>query len=635
VKGQDRALATRRALARAGPAPRDPVADAEARLAAALAEVTELDLAVEALSGALDGFGREYERRLGAPFADLDLAERLVRRIQSLEDEVARLAERYRSGDLSPSPRRRAARGARRARRAAAWRAAAPAGAEAADPTATPGASPAVAAEREVPPEVEREEVVLKRLYRRLARVLHPDLARDDAEAARLGDLMARVNEAYAKRDRTALELMTERLGAGEPLGELSPEERIAHLERRAATLERIAASLRREKARLDGSRTARLREEALRREAEGRDYFEETRAELAEEAAAAYADALPRLTRLARAARELARARKVAMSKIVRRGPTGTQRAFDPLGESELVRRGAAHLERQRATGAARELARKLEDLAASSPWEAALTVLAFFAEAGGRPPDSLGAAEGWAARWELVRAPWPDAPELPRALARLPRHLEVGVRAGRDDFQAGVQLAAPELAAGVAIALERERVAAIARGVLAALGPEDRCAACEERVVGIHLLRTRGLDELNGLVCPRCGAVLRSYWRYGEAEGLEALAPFALQLGLVAEQGLSLAGTSLGFQMLPSEHERLTADRLRRRFAELYLVPYEIDVPVERLRLATAEGALAPGARVAAAARPALVLAEGTGPTAEELLELLRSRIERRFRP
>jgi hypothetical protein len=634
VKPEHRALATRRVLARAAPGPKDPVAEAEARLAAAIAEVTELDLAVEALSATLDAFGREYERRLAGPFADLDLAERLVRRIQALEDEVGRLAERYRSGDLSPSPRARPRHGTRRVRRPSAARGAPEADAGEEEP-GPPGEPVAAAAADAATPELEREEIVLKRLYRRLARVLHPDLARDDPERARLGDLMARVNAAYAKGDRTTLELMTEKLGAGEPLGDLAPEERLAHLERRAATIERIASSLRREKARLDGSRTARLREEAERRAAAGRDYFDETRAELGEEAAAAYADALPRLTRLGRAARELARARKVAMSKIVRRGPTGTQRAFDPLGESELVRRGAAHLERQRATGAARELARTLEDLVSSSPWEAALTVLAFFGEAGaGRPPDSLATAEGWAERWDLVREPWPDAPDLPRALARLPRHLEVGVRAGGEDVQAGVQLAAPELAAGVAIALDRAGCAAIAREVLGALGPQERCGECEETVVGIHLLRTRGLDELNGLVCPRCGAVLRSYWRYGEAEGLEALAPYALKLGLVAEQGLSVAGTSLAFQMLPEEHERLTADRLRRRFAELYLAPYEIDLPVERLRIAGPEGPLAPGAKVAGVDRPALLLDGGGVPTAEELLELLRSRIERRFR-
>jgi hypothetical protein len=629
VKSAIRAIVAR---APAGGPPRDGVSAAEARLRDVLAEVTDLDLELEVLSGALDAFAVAYERRLADAFADADAAERLVRRLQALEDDLATLAERARTGEPPPAPRRRARRGAARAASAPAGPGWHDAGAGERDPAPAADPAPAVV---EGPPEVEPEEAARKRLYRRLARVLHPDLARDDAERARLGDLMARVNAAYAKGDRTALELMAEKVGAGEPLGELSDEERLAHVERRVATLSRIAASLRREKARLEATRTFRLRDEAVRRESDGRDYFDETRAELAEEAAAAYADALSRLARIGRAARELGRARKVAMSGIVRRGPTGARRAFDPLGESALVRRGAARLERERATAPARELARRLEEDALRSPWEAALTLLAWFAEAAGaRPPDSLSTPEGWAARWDLVRADWPEAPDLARALARLPRHLEVGVRAHGEAFVGGVQLAGAELAAGVSIALEREAFAALGRRVLATLGPEERCRPCGEKVVAIHLLRTRGLDELNGVACPRCGAVLRSYWRYGEAEGLEALAPHALRLGLVAEQAVSFAGTTVGFQMLPGELERLTADRLRRRFAELYLEPYEVEIPLARLRLEADDGPLPPAARVAGR-RVALVLGEGEGPAEEELLEILRARIERRFRP
>ncbi|HEY6100838.1 MAG TPA: molecular chaperone DnaJ, partial [Anaeromyxobacter sp.] len=556
MKAASRAIVPR---APAAERPRDGVSAAEARLRGVLAEVTDLDLAVEELSAGLDAFAAAYERRLAEPFAEADQAERLVRRMQALEDELARLAERARATEAARAPRRRPRRGAPPSAARPGWH---DGEGDAGEPAPAPAAP--VASNADAPPEIEPEEAARKRVYRRLARVLHPDLARDDAERARLGELMARVNAAYAKGDRTALELMAEKVGAGEPLGDLSDEERLAHLDRRVATLSRIAASLRREKARLEGTRTFRLRDEAARRETAGRDYFEETRAELAEEAGAAYADALSRLARISRAARELGRARKVAMSTIVRRGPTGARRAFDPLGESALVRRGAARLERERATAPARELARKLEEDAVGSQWEAALTLLAFFAEAGGaRPPDSLATPEGWAARWDLVRADWPEAPDLARALARLPRHLEVGVRAHGEAFVGGVQLAAAELAAGVSIALERQAFGALGRRVLAALGPEERCGPCEERVVAIHLLRTRGLDELNGLCCPRCGAVLRSYWRYGEAEGLEALAPHALRLGLVAEQAVSFAGTTIGFQMLPAELERLTADR------------------------------------------------------------------------
>jgi hypothetical protein len=149
------------------------------------------------------------------------------------------------------------------------------------------------------------------------------------------------------------------------------------------------------------------------------------------------------------------------------------------------------------------------------------------------------------------------------------------------------------------------------------------------------VHLLRTRGLDELNGLACAGCGAVLRSYWRYGEADGLEALAPHALRLGLVAEATAQLAGTAIGFQMLPAERERLTADRLRRRFAELYLAPYEVDLDPEAIGLARGRAPLAPGARVGAEGRLGFTVSEGAGMTEEELLEVLRARIERRFRP
>ena len=144
---------------------------------------------------------------------------------------------------------------------------------------------------------------------------------------------------------------------------------------------------------------------------------------------------------------------------------------------------------------------------------------------------------------------------------------------------------------------------------------------------------LRTRGLDELNGLVCPRCGGVLRSYWRYGEPEGLEALAPWALSLGLVAEQPLAIAGTTIGFQLLPEEREALTAAGLRDRFAELYLAPYQVELPASALSIAAGRKALAGNARIGDQ-RVALAVEAEDGMTVDGLLELLRGRIARRFK-
>ena len=632
----DRALAVRPALARAGSDGAAEVAAEERRLRETLDEVTQLDEEVEALSASLADFGRRYEAALCEAFADLAAAERLVRRLQALEDALGALAQRLREGAPAPDARRRVSRRRRapEAPRTVAFEVDEP-------PDLAPEAGGDEAGSPqdiavEGPPELEPAEVALKRLYRRLARVLHPDLARDDGERARLSELMARVNASYAKGDLTALEVMAERLGAGEPLGELAPGERLAHLERRIATLARIAASLGRERDRLLRSDTHRLQEESRRRAEAGGDLVQETRLELAEEAAAAYADGLARLDRVAKAAREVSRARDVAMTKIVKRGPTGARRAFDPLAEGQLVRMGAARLERQRATAGARELARRLEDLAASAPWDVALTLLAFFAEdAGGRPPDALAKAEGWTARWELVRARWPDAPPLAKLLARLPRHLVLGARAQGDDVVAGVQLAQAELAAGVRIATERAAVAAIARQVLAALGPDEACAGCGAKGPALHLYRTRGLDERHGLACAGCGAVLRSYWRYGEVDGLDALASHALRLGLVQEVTAQLAGTAIGFQLLPVERERLTADRLRRRFADLYLAPYEVELDADALSIATARGPLSAASRVDAERGLRIVVDPVAGVTDEALLELLRVRIERRFRP
>jgi len=616
--------------------PERATATLEAHLRAVLDEVTALDLEIESLSQALAEFSRKWERLLAKAFAERGVAERLVRRLKELEDALQRESARI----LEALPPPRGPRGGRQTRAGAAKRARAAFRASPAleEEVAGEQAGPADAAgaRADQPPEVEAAEKALKRIYRRLARLLHPDLAQDETERVRLSELMARVNAAYARGDLTELSVMAEKLGAGEPLGELSEAERRAHLEARIANLERIAASLRRERERLVRSDTHRLWAEAARRAEAGGDLLEETRAELGDETEAAYADAVHRLGRLSLAARELARARKGRMEKLEKRGPTGARRAFDPLGESELVRRGAARLDQRRATPAARELARALEDGARAVPWEVALTCLAFFAEAAGsRLPESLSTAEGWAATWDAIRAAWPSAPDLARALARLPRHLTVGARREGDEVLAGLQLAAADLGAGVQIALERPAVGRIAAQVLSALGPAQRCPDCGEEGPARHLHRTRGLDTLHGLACSSCGAVLRSYWRYGEVDGLEALSPHALRLGLVAEVTATLAGTSLGFQMLPPEAEALTAGRLRRRFAELYLAPYEVPLDPASVQVLADEGPLPVGARLLGRGQLELAPAPGSGMAGPELLELLRGRIEARFRP
>ncbi len=642
-------LVVQTALVRASsPSDDSPLRRAELRLQELLTELDSLDSELDSLGLSLERFARTYEDALSDAFAEIARSERLLRRLRSLQDTAAALirhleqldsespplppgdAPALTSGDATDELHEETADDA-------------DTHASDFDDAAFPEdedaledeAEPTEEEEEELPPEREDEAKALKRLHRRLARLLHPDLAQSEEERERLDALMAQVNVAYEAGDRTTLELIDARVGTGDTSTPLSDEERLAHLERRLQTLSTAARSLRQQREGLRATATARLYEEALRREAEGRDYLVETRTELDEELHSLAQDARARMRHLERAARTLASLRNKRMSTLAPTGKGRKLRAFDPVLESPLVRQGLLRLERQRATPTARELARHLEDAATHEPWQVALTLMAYFAEAAGRPPPGLDSTERWSERYELLRElDMPEAPSFDEALTRLPRHLEPGLRVQKKEVRFGLQLRELELLAAVPLALQRANVAELGRSVLAVLGPQEQCRNCGEEVLLVHLLRTRGLDELNGMLCPLCTHVQKSYWLYSKSEGQEALLPHSRRLGMVAEQVVRLAGTSVGFQMLPEERSSLTASKLMQRFVDLYLTAYGVEVEPAHLRLVQGDKPLAPEAPV----RKGLVKLE-LAPEAElserEVLELLRSRIERRFRP
>jgi hypothetical protein len=591
--------------------PRSPpgpeVVVAERRLAALVAEVIALDDEVERLARELSAFEARWRNATGEAVAELERAQRLLRRVERLAAEVARLAAAIAAG---PPPR-----GARRASRAARG------AARHVRPLRTGEASGPVAEAEAAADDVETldaGELDLKSLYRRLARTLHPDLVHVDApERARRSDLMARVNDAYSRGDRAALELLAERVGAGEGHAELSVDERLAHLARRIAVVDEARARLAAERARLAGSAVARLRDDAKLREAEGGDL-------LGEASEAARRDTV--------ACREAAlRCLEGLSTSAARLGGMGRRRHL----ESPLVRRPVtASDQRPPGVAPARALAAWLEAQARVEPWAAALVLLAFVGELAGRPPSALSVPSALAERWDALRAGWQGSPDLSRALASLPRHVEVGLRRHRDGVQAGLQLAAPDLAAGVRAALSTEPVAALTQRVLAALGPRERCGRCRADVYAVHLLRMRRLDEVHGLACPECGAVLRSFWRYGEPEGLEALAPLAVEVGLVVELPVRLGGAALAFQMLPAERARLTARSLIRHFEELCAAPYGIALARGALTLRAGGAPLAPGARVPDDVALSFAPSARAGLAARDLLALVRRGVARRFR-
>jgi hypothetical protein len=629
----------------APPPEESPLRRAELRLKELLAELEALDAEIDSLGVELERFARAYEDALSSSFEEVGRSERLLRRLRNVQDAAAALLRRLEQ----PEPPADADRDSRQLpdstspasaphARATVERPEDDAFPEDEDPDAFADEEEPedeAPSEQELLAEREDEAVVLKRLHRRLARLLHPDLAQSEEERKRLDALMARVNVAYEAGDRTTLELIAARVGAGDTADSLSDDDRLAHLERRIRTLSTAAHSLRQQRESLRSTATARLHEESRRRAAEGRDYLAETRAEMDEELHGLAQDARARMRQLERAARALTSLRNKRMSTLAENLKGRKLRAFDPVLESPLVRQGVLRLERQRATPAARELARRLEDDATQAPWQVALTLMAFFAEAAGRPPPGLDSTEAWAERYELLRElGLHDAPTFDQALTRLPRHLDVGMRAMKKEVRFGLQLRDAELLAAVPLALQRADVAELGRSVLAVIGPQEQCKRCGEEVLLQHLLRTRGLDELNGLLCPLCAHVQKSYWLYSRSEGQESLLPHALRLGTVAEQVVRLGGKSFSFQFLPEEREALGAEQLRQRFMDLYVQPYGVELEPTHLRLTQGGKVLAPEARVGKGLVK-LELEPEAGKSEKEVLELLRSRIERRFRP
>ena len=586
---------------------------AELRLAQLVREVTALDDEVKALARALLAVEARYREATGAAFEELDRAEGFLRRLRRLADLLSRLEEALRRG---PRPPARAARRAPPAGEARRVRAEAP--------SPVPEPPPAEAAGR--PAGLE-----LKALYRRLARRLHPDLARgDEAERARRSDLMARANASYARGDLAGLELLAERVGALEPPGHFTDAERRGQLARRIAAVEAARARLAAERDRLAASEAARLRDEAARSAAAGRDLFAEARTRTEESARALEGEVLVRLGELAEKARALARAREAARAELAVRGRG--RRTFDPVGEDPLVRVGRRPARPAGAAG--RALARWLEAEAQSeSPWAGALTVLAFLGEEADRPLPALLEWPALAERWDALRALWPLAPELGPALCKAPRHLGVGLRLHREELWVALELTGPGLSDGVRAALGNEAVAALARRVMAALGPRERCERCAGEVYAVPLVRLSGLDEIHGLACPGCARVLRSFWRFGGRE--RRLEKVALGVGLVAEVRARFAGAPLAFQMLPSERGRLTARALVRRFRELCLEPNGLELPRGALLVRAGRTLLPAGARVPERARVEIVGSAGAGAEEARLAQAVRGRVKARFRP
>jgi hypothetical protein len=218
-------------------------------LAGVRATLAERELELADLRAQLKSFEGRYLRQVGVLYAELD-------------DLDARVAELEASLESSATARQRAERARKRA-----------------DETheATHGEASKAA--------VFEPSADLKTLFREVAKRIHPDFAKDDADRHRRTRFMAEANEAYSRGDAEALQRILDEYSesSGSVPGEGIGAELIRTIRQIAEAKKRIAA-IEQELAALRASEIAKLSNDVEAAEHQGRDLLAELAATVGEQ---------------------------------------------------------------------------------------------------------------------------------------------------------------------------------------------------------------------------------------------------------------------------------------------------------------------------------------------------------------
>lgn len=221
----------------------------------------ELDLAT--LAAELSAFENEYLRVVGIKYAELDaieadIAERLARRNPTDTEAQEQAAEAQATAEDS-----------------------AQAAGEAVAESRSAGFSPS-------------EDI--KKLYRRAAMAIHPDLASNDADRQHRGLIMAEINQAYACGDEERLQaILRDWQDSPESVEGEGPGVKLVRIIRMIARVEDRLRTIKTEMDELRGSELSDLKAEVGRARTDGRDLL----AEMAEELDQRIRDAQGRLRAL------------------------------------------------------------------------------------------------------------------------------------------------------------------------------------------------------------------------------------------------------------------------------------------------------------------------------------------------
>ena len=570
-------------------------------------EVAQLELECETLRGELSAFEARHRAALGDE-------QRLLLRITSVVRQLERWAELL----VESEPRERAARARRieRQRTRELHQEAREPGPVDDEPVAEP--SPATD---------------LKSLYHRLARRFHPDLARTEEEQVRHAALMARINALYRAGDRAGLEALADQaLGAELPEPAVSLDEEVRLLEERRARFESARDGLLLELEALRGCATAELLRRARGAEEDGRDFFEELRAELVARCEVALGDVRDAAGALEDAVR---RANRGALATGGRRS---LDRAFDPLGRQRLVRLSLEALRSAKAEPGTRAEAERIGELARRSPAAARLVLFAYASELVPHPLDGLRSYEDLALRFEHLGARDEAPATLERALVDAEELVEFGIRrAGERLVQSGLRFRTSPLRDAVPLALRKHPLRVEFRRVLATLGERTGCPECQREIFAVPLYRLRGLDDLHASACPRCGYLVRSYFLPRGKDVQSVLNTAFLDLELLTEWSFRMGAASVSVQLLPVQLERMTVGQLKRRFWSDVLERHGVPVPLQAVRLLQARRAVPERRKLSDLDRQEFVVSFGDKArvSVTDALETVRHRIRTRFRP
>lgn len=596
-------------------------------------EIAELDLEIETLRAELSNFEAAYQ-------AHVALESHALKRVERLLIHFERWTELLREVSPAVVPLQAERLDARRDR-------------ELTEPPFTPPSPPSAPEETE---EAEAPRAApaarLKAAYRALARRFHPDLARTEQERVQLSERMARINAVYRDGDVDRLEVMAEQAKGGDvDDNEADIGEQLTLLEERLAWFDVVLANLKAERAALEltpscalfrqveqakrtrGSSGAKRAKGDRRTPGAHADPFEEIQRGLRSRIEKSYS-----LVRLA--AHQLESEVKRFNSRdsaLTRRQAEALERSFDPFADKRVMRLGLEELKNLAVQPAARQLADRLEREGLERPAVLRLLLFTYIAELSRFPLPGLERFDDISLRLSTLARPQELHASLERALVDADLWVEFGVRQATEQVaHLGLRFRGELIREALPVLLTSLPIRRELRRVLGVVGEREACPACATQVFAVPLFRTHGLDDFRSLVCPRCGATLKSYWMPKGQDVQAVLNDAFLDFELVTEWSFRLGRGSFGVQLLPLQVDALSVGQLKRRVYDDVFRRYQLEVELEQVELVQDGAVVGDDEPLNQRTSTSFVvrLTEGAALRADEALEVLLHRVRNRFR-